>query len=64
MDDTESGGMTPTSVTTAVILEGGVRSYSGLRISRFGLLCRTSISGDLLRGKEEKMSFIGAVEGK
>lgn len=32
----EFGGMTPTSVTTAVIFVGGVRSYSGLRISRFG----------------------------
>ncbi len=31
-----SGGITPASVTTAVMLDGGVRSYNGLRISRFG----------------------------
>ena len=30
----EFGGMIPTSVTTAVICVGGVRSYNGLRISR------------------------------
>lgn len=58
----ESGGMTPTSVTTAVMLEGGVRSYNGLRISRFGLFSRTRVSGDFVRGKEEKMSLTGAVK--
>ena|ERR1700726_4476321 len=36
MELIELGGIIPTSVTTAVILVGGVRSYSGLRISRFG----------------------------
>lgn len=29
----ELGGMIPTSVTTAVMLEGGVRSYKGLSLS-------------------------------
>ena len=36
MELIESGGITPTSVTTAVILDGGVRSYNGSRISRLG----------------------------
>lgn len=31
------GGINPTSVTTTVIHVGGVRSYRGLRISRFGV---------------------------
>lgn len=30
------GGMSPTSVTTAVIQVGGVRSYRGFKTSRFG----------------------------
>ena len=29
------GGMSPTSVTTAVMYVGGVKSYNGFRISRF-----------------------------
>ena len=36
IDDIELGGMMPTSVTTAVMHDGGVRSYNGLRIERFG----------------------------
>jgi hypothetical protein len=32
----EVGGITPTSVTTAVMFFGGVRSYNGFNISRFG----------------------------
>jgi hypothetical protein len=30
------GGINPTSVTTTVMHVGGVRSYRGFRISRFG----------------------------
>jgi hypothetical protein len=57
----ELGGITPTSVTTAVILEGGVRSYSGLRISRLCCFLRVSVSFDRVRGKEEKRSPDGAI---
>lgn len=31
----ELGGIVPTSVTTAVMFDGGVRSYKGFRIWRF-----------------------------
>lgn len=31
------GGMSPTSVTTAVMYVGGVKSYNGFNISRFCL---------------------------
>jgi hypothetical protein len=31
------GGIKPTSVTTAVMHVGGVKSYNGFRISRFGM---------------------------
>lgn len=47
----------PTSVTTAVIHEGGVRSYNGLKIERFarGLrLCRS------LSGAEDGGNGVGA----
>lgn len=56
----ELGGITPTSVTTAVMLEGGVKSYSGLRISRLVFLLRVSVSFDRVRGKDEKGSPDGA----
>lgn len=51
-----SGGMTPASVTTAVMLDGGVRSYNGLRISRLGWFWITRESGDWFRGKDENGS--------
>jgi hypothetical protein len=35
MELIELGGMMPTSVTTAVMFAGGVRSYRGLRTLRF-----------------------------
>lgn len=35
IDDIELGGMMPTSVTTAVMHDGGVKSYNGLKIERF-----------------------------
>lgn len=56
----ELGGITPTSVTTAVMLVGGVRSYSGFRISRLGAFCSVSVEGDLVSGKEAKKSPTGA----
>jgi len=31
------GGISPTSVTTAVIYVGGVRSYKGFNFSKFGV---------------------------
>jgi len=36
------GGMSPTSVTTAVIYVGGVRSYRGFKFSRFEVEDRSS----------------------
>ena len=57
----EFGGMTPTSVTTAVILVGGVRSYKGFRISRFGALCKVRLSRGFVSGKFWKRSPRGAV---
>lgn len=36
IDDIELGGIMPTSVTTAVMHDGGVKSYNGLKIERFG----------------------------
>ena len=56
----ESGGMTPTSVTTAVMFVGGVRSYRGLRISRLAALCRARASRGFVRGKFWKRSPDGA----
>lgn len=35
IDDIELGGIMPTSVTTAVMHDGGVKSYNGLKIERF-----------------------------
>lgn len=35
IDDIELGGIIPTSVTTAVMHDGGVKSYNGLKIERF-----------------------------
>lgn len=31
------GGISPTSVTTAVMDDGGVKSYNGFRMSRFNV---------------------------
>ena len=56
----EFGGITPTSVTTAVMLVGGVRSYNGLRISRLGRLWSINDSRGFVRGNEENKSPIGA----
>ena len=58
----EFGGITPTSVTTAVMLVGGVRSYSGLRISRFGALCSVRLSRGFVSGKFWKRSPEGAAQ--
>jgi hypothetical protein len=57
----ELGGMTPTSVTTAVMLVGGVKSYSGFRISRFGWPWRFSVSRGRVRGYDDSKSLDGAV---
>lgn len=58
----EFGGITPTSVTTAVTLVGGVRSYKGLRISRLGRFWSISKSRGFVRGNEENKSPIGAAK--
>ena len=50
----ELGGIKPTSVTTAVMLAGGVRSYKGCRISRFGPPHKSKESLSRLRGNDEK----------
>ena len=60
MELIEFGGMTPTSVTTAVMEVGGVRSYNGLRISRFGRFWSVKASRGFVRGKDENKSPIGA----
>ena len=60
MELIEFGGMTPTSVTTAVIFDGGVKSYRGLRISRCGSFSSSSESRGRDRGNEEKRSPTGA----
>lgn len=60
MELMELGGMTPTSVTTAVMHDGGVRSYSGLRISRLGRLCSCNNSRGFVRGNDENVSPMGA----
>jgi hypothetical protein len=58
----EFGGIIPTSVTTAVILLGGVRSYKGLRISKFVSDCKASVSLLRFEGKVERNVPIGAME--
>jgi hypothetical protein len=50
----------PTSVTTAVIFVGGVRSYNGLRISSLDWLLSASDSRGIEIGKIENRSFVGA----
>lgn len=44
----------PTSVTTAVMHDGGVKSYNGLKIERFG-------RGSLLTDVEDGGNGLGAV---
>jgi len=55
----EVGGITPTSVTTAVIFFGGVRSYNGFRISRLGVFSVASDSRGIEIGNVENISFNG-----
>jgi hypothetical protein len=52
--------MIPTSVTTAVMLDGGVRSYSGFKISRFSSDSSASVSRALHEGKVESRAPTGA----
>lgn len=49
------GGINPTSVTTAVIHVGGVRSYKGFKISRFGDCesdCEYFVAFEILAGAD------------
>jgi len=55
----EVGGITPTSVTTAVISFGGVRSYNGFGISRLGMFSVASDSRGIEIGNVENISFDG-----
>ena len=55
----EVGGITPTSVTTAVIFLGGVRSYNGFNISRFVVFSVASDSRGTEIGNVENIPFIG-----
>jgi len=55
----EVGGITPTSVTTAVIFLGGVRSYNGFNISRFVVFSVASDSGGIVIGNVENTPFNG-----
>lgn len=57
----ELGGTMPTSVTTAVIFAGGVRSYNGLRISRFGFGTVVSASRGMTDGKVSCATPGGAI---
>lgn len=53
------GGITPTSVTTAVIFFGGVRSYNGFRISRLVAFSVARDSRGIEVGKVENTPFSG-----
>ena len=55
----EVGGITPTSVTTAVMLFGGVRSYNGFKISRLAEFSVASDSRDIEIGNVENIPFNG-----
>ena len=55
----EVGGITPTSVTTAVIFLGGVRSYNGFNISRFVAFSVASDSCGTVIGNVENTPFSG-----
>jgi hypothetical protein len=56
----ELGGIIPTSVTTAVMLVGGVKSYRGLRISKLDCDWMASEDFGRERGNEENRSPTGA----
>lgn len=58
----EFGGIMPTSVTTAVILDGGVRSYNGLRISRLSDGCRVSELCGRVVGNVDTKLLEGAIQ--
>lgn len=55
----EVGGITPTSVTTAVIFFGGVKSYNGFKISRLVVFSVASDSRGIEVGNVEKIPFNG-----
>ena len=55
----EVGGITPTSVTTAVMLFGGVRSYNGFKISRLAEFSVASDSRGIEIGNVENIPFNG-----
>lgn len=55
----EVGGITPTSVTTAVIFVGGVRSYNGFKISRLVVFSVASDSRGMEIGNVENIPFNG-----
>lgn len=55
----EVGGITPTSVTTAVMFFGGVRSYNGFKISRLVAFSVASDSRGIEVGNVEKIPFNG-----
>lgn len=52
----------PTSVTTAVMFNGGVKSYNGFRICRFGPSLNVNWSRLCDVGNEEKGPAKGAVD--
>lgn len=56
---TEVGGITPTSVTTAVIFFGGVKSYNGFKISRLVVFSVASDSRGIEIGNVENIPFNG-----
>ena len=58
----EVGGITPTSVTTAVIFFGGVKSYRGFRISRLAVFSVASDSRGIEIGNVENIPFNGPAE--
>lgn len=55
----EVGGITPTSVTTAVMFFGGVRSYNGFKISRLAVFSVASDLRGIEIGNVENISFNG-----
>lgn len=58
----EVGGITPTSVTTAVMFLGGVRSYSGFKISRLVLFSVASDWRGIESGNVENIPPNGPTE--
>ena len=58
----EVGGITPTSVTTAVIFFGGVKSYNGFKISRLAVFSVANDSRGIETGNVENTPVNGPAE--